>query len=136
MFKPFSLLKSTLWLSLFSVKRITSFILFTTSFLGRFDLHKFTIRCNVCNSIYDPFEAVNVVRHGFWPSNCSNVSYLFSNDLFYLWDSFRKNMPGSSMRAFIRSLEDISSLHGRVRRLYVLLFQHYIWIYSFSHCKW
>ena len=40
---------------------------------------------------------------------------MFSEDVFVLWDKFRKYMPGSSERAFLKSLNSISEENCRVR---------------------
>ncbi|XP_028409280.1 uncharacterized protein LOC114531881 isoform X1 [Dendronephthya gigantea] len=75
---------------------------------GRFDLNWFNIHCSSCPWQWSPISFDCIVQSGFWPGSPANVNYLFHQELFLLWDAFRKQMPGSSQTAFIRSLEDMS----------------------------
>jgi hypothetical protein len=43
-----------------------------------------------------------------------NVNTFYDQKLFFLWDAFRKQMPGSSQTAFISSLEDLSRSNNSV----------------------
>lgn len=63
----------------------------------------------------DPFTHGVLLRSGFWPGNPKSLNYLFKEEVFQLWDNFRKFMPGSSERAFLKSLNAISDDHSRVR---------------------
>jgi len=55
------------------------------------------------------------VQAGYWPGSPTDMSYVFDQQLFYLvWDSVQKRMPGTSENSFIRALEDVSVLKGRV----------------------
>ena len=51
---------------------------------------------------------------GCWPGSPKQFNHVFSEQLFRLWDSVRKHMPGTSETAFLRSLGNISSERGRV----------------------
>ena len=77
-------------------------------------MQKFYHSCATCSASFDPFTVNKLICRGFWPSNCDSIYYLFSVDLFVLWDSLRKRLPGSSSRGFIKSLEDLSTAHRRV----------------------
>jgi hypothetical protein len=68
---------------------------------------------------------------GYWPGSPKQISHVFSEELFRLWDSVRKHMPGTSETAFLRAVGDISSERGRVGfdnnyvvSLVVLLYRH------------
>ena len=56
----------------------------------------------------------DVVHPGYWPGSPTDTSYVFDQQLFYLWDSLQKRMPGTSETSFVRALEDVSVLKGRV----------------------
>uniref|UniRef100_A0A7M5UXB5 CxC3 like cysteine cluster domain-containing protein n=1 Tax=Clytia hemisphaerica TaxID=252671 RepID=A0A7M5UXB5_9CNID len=75
---------------------------------GRFDVNKYHLRCNECTSLTDPFTTSVLLSSGFWPGNPKSLNYLFKEEVFQLWDKFRKFMPGSSERAFLKSLNSIS----------------------------
>ena len=55
-----------------------------------------------------------MVHAGYWPGSPTDTSYVFDQQLFYLWDSLQKRMPGTSETSFVRALEDVSVLKGRV----------------------
>ena len=106
-------------------------------FLGRYDLHWFGLLCDECGIIQSPMSMKNILRNGFWPGSPCNINYLFDQEVFRVWEAFRMRMPGSSESAFIKALEDISLLRGRVIFI-ILVFvlvcgKHYINIrYSMS----
>ena len=56
----------------------------------------------------------DVVQAGYWPGSPTDTSYVFDQQLFKLWDSFQKRMPGTSDSSFIRALEDVSVMKRRV----------------------
>lgn len=56
----------------------------------------------------------DVVQAGYWPRSPTDTSYVFDQQLFKLWDSIQKRMPGTSESSFIRALEDVSVMKGRV----------------------
>jgi len=56
----------------------------------------------------------DVVHAGYWPGSPTDTSYVFDQRLFQLWDSLQKRMPGTSETSFIRALEDVSVMKGRV----------------------
>ena len=55
-----------------------------------------------------------MVHAGYWPGSPTDTSYVFDQQLFYLWDSLQKRMPGTSETSFVKALEDVSVLKGRV----------------------
>ena len=55
-----------------------------------------------------------MVQAGYWPGSPTDTSYVFDQQLFYLWDSLQRRMPGTSESSFIRALEDVSVMNGRV----------------------
>ena len=83
-------------------------------FLGRFDLHKYTLKCEVCHNVLDPFTLDLLLLSDFWPGSPRNISYIIKISVFSLWDAFRKRMPGSSERSFLQALADIGIENGRV----------------------
>jgi hypothetical protein len=80
---------------------------------GRFDFNKPYYQCENCGKD-TRYSLSTIVEAGYWPGSPNDSSYLFHQDLFFLWDSLQKRMPGTSEAAFVRGLEDISSLKGRV----------------------
>lgn len=65
--------------------------------------------CGSCNSTSD----VSPARLGYWPGSPTNAPYLFYYDVFHLWDTMQKNMPGSSCSAYVKTLAQISDKKGR-----------------------
>lgn len=65
---------------------------------GRFDLYKYLVRCVDCNHQFDPFELENVLKFEYWPGSPIKVNYLIKEEVFIMWDAFRKRMPGSSAK--------------------------------------
>ena len=61
--------------------------------------------CEVCD---------NLIQNRFWPVSSNNISTIIKEDCLVLWDRFSKRMPGSSLGSFVKSLEDISTINGRV----------------------
>lgn len=82
--------------------------------LGRFDLKKFVVHCKKCNAISPSWTVTDIVQAGYWPASPTDTSYVFDQQLFQLWYSLQKRMPGTSESSFIRALEDISAINGRV----------------------
>ena len=56
----------------------------------------------------------DVVQAGYWPGSPTDTSYVFDQQLFKLWDSIKKRMPGTLESLFIQALEDVSVMKGRV----------------------
>jgi hypothetical protein len=84
---------------------------------GRFDLYSFSYSRTGCDQHFSPLTLNKLINEGYWPGGPKNLNYVFCEDVFRLWDSFRKHMPGTSETAFIRSLASISSAKGRVSRM-------------------
>jgi len=60
-------------------------------------------------------ELCNLIESGFWPGNVARKSnYLFSFELFNLFDKLHKFMPGSSVNGFVQAIKEISQQRGRV----------------------
>lgn len=79
--------------------------------LGQLDLHLPKWMCGSCNSTSDVLPA----RLGYWPGSPTNAPYLFYYDVFHLWDTMQKNMPGSSCSAYVKTMAQISEKKGRVQ---------------------
>lgn len=73
------------------------------------------MRCNSCSHTVDPFSFKSLSKAKLWPGSPESGAYFFDQEVFSLWNSFSKRMPGSSENAFIMSLNDISVEKGRVR---------------------
>ena len=71
-------------------------------------------QCGNCELQYSPLSLDKLISEGYWPGSPKQFNHIFSEDLFHLWDSVRKHMPGTSKSTFIRSLRTISSKNGRV----------------------
>lgn len=84
---------------------------------GRYDLHKYKVVCDDCKHLNDPFQIEVLLASGFWPGSVVNINYLIQEEVFIVWDAFRKRMPGSSQGSFLNSLADIGREYGRVRKL-------------------
>ena len=62
----------------------------------------------------DPFNLETLISSGLWPGTVEKASYFIHEDVLQLWDGFRKQMPGSSERSFLESLNGLTLLNGRV----------------------
>jgi hypothetical protein len=85
---------------------------------GRFDLYLFTYSCSGCDRHFSSLTLEKIISEGYWPGGPKNFKYVFCEDVFRVWDSLRKFMPGTSETAFLKSLASISSEKGRVSILY------------------
>lgn len=81
---------------------------------GRFDLFCCSYYCTGCHEHFSPVTVEKIVMEGYWPGSPKQFNHVFSEELFRLWDSVRKHMPGTSETAFLRSVGNISSERGRV----------------------
>lgn len=91
---------------------------------GRFDLNKAIVQCTKCKTVLPSQSLTDVVQTGYWPGSPTDTSYLFDQRLFQLWDSIQKRMPGTSESSFVRALEDVSVMNGRVWFFIVFIFLH------------
>jgi hypothetical protein len=82
-------------------------------------------QCGNCEQQYSPLSLDKLIGEGYWPGSPNQFNQVFSDDLFRLWDSVRKHMPGTSESAFIRSLGTISSEKGRVCFFELCFLTHY-----------
>jgi hypothetical protein len=71
---------------------------------GRFDLYLFTYSCTGCDQQFSPLTLEKIINEGYWPGGPKNLNYIFCEDVFRVWDSLRKYMPGTSETAFLKSL--------------------------------
>lgn len=96
---------------------------------GRFDLNKAIVQCTKCKTVLPSQSLTDVVQTGYWPGSPTDTSYLFDQRLFQLWDSIQKRMPGTSESSFVRALEDVSVMNGRVWFFIVFIFFTCIWVF-------
>ena len=82
--------------------------------LGRFELMKYHIVCANCSIKQNPFTLKNILQSGFWPCSPNTFNCLVHVQTFILWDQFRKQMPGSSEKSFLESLNALTYMYGRV----------------------
>ena len=78
-------------------------------------MNKYVLECNECAAVTDPFTLPVILTSGFWPGSPKSLNYLFAEEVFHFWDTFRKFLPGSSERAFLRTLNALSADKYRVR---------------------
>ena len=88
-------------------------------------MFKYTCICSQCHIEFNPFTLSTAVKSNLWPGSLKRLSYFIKEEVFELWDSLRKRMPGTSEKSFLDMLNDISSLHGRVSVLYHFLIFYY-----------
>uniref|UniRef100_A0A7M5X014 CxC3 like cysteine cluster domain-containing protein n=2 Tax=Clytia hemisphaerica TaxID=252671 RepID=A0A7M5X014_9CNID len=91
---------------------------------GRFDLNKFERICCHCTEKSNPFQIRTLLKNGYWPVSLNYALTVIREDCFLLWDRFSKNMPGSSLGSFLKSLSDISIHNGRVGTINQPMFAH------------
>ena len=84
-------------------------------------MYKYKISCDECFAEFDPFNVDTLIKSDYWPGNITNCAYLFHQNVFRMWDSFSKRMPGSSEQGFISSLSDLSVQKKRVG--------HFLWFF-------
>ena len=82
---------------------------------GRFDLNDVLPICEVCGEQIQLETPHDVIREQYWPGSTSRKStYLFDQDLFHFYDLLQKNNPGISETGFLKTLEQMSEVKGRV----------------------
>ena len=64
-------------------------------FSGRFDLHLFTYSCSGCDQQFSPLTLEKIINEGYWPGGPKNFNYVFCENVFRVWDSLHKYMPGT-----------------------------------------
>ncbi|XP_072022311.1 uncharacterized protein [Amphiura filiformis] len=74
---------------------------------GRFLAKKQHIKCNACNYIHNEREVVNLIQNGFWPGSRHRIKYIFSVELLEWISTLSKHMPGTSISAFAKAIQDI-----------------------------
>ena len=107
------------------------FYCLTLFYLGRYDLCHCTYYCNNCDEQCSPATLDKIINEGYWPGSPTTFNHAFSEDVFRLWDSVRKHMPGTSETAFLRSLGDLSRKRGRVCYTCILYFKCYLTTYNY-----
>ena len=89
--------------------------------IGRFDLNKYVMECGNCSWVIEPMSNVEfLVRNGYWPGNLSSSSsaYIFHQELFHMWDIFKKKWQGHLRKVF-RGIRGIF-IEQRKGMLYVM----------------
>ena len=111
------------------------------SIIGRFDLDDCNAVCSNCDYKYGD-SISSVICAGFWPGNITrSCQYMFSIELFKFYDTLQKFVPGTSMTGFIRTLEHLSSCHGRVKYIIlIIMFIPYMvhiwhWLHNMVTCS-
>ena len=76
--------------------------------VGRYDLDDCLVLCE--DYKYEARnELCNLIESGFWPVNVSRkTNYLFSFEVFDLFNNLHKFMPGSFINGFIQTIEEMS----------------------------
>lgn len=82
-------------------------------FLGRFDLNAGTFSCTIC-SFHKNADKLDYVKSSFWPGDCENPVYLFSEEVLSHFHHTQHRTPGSSESKFLETLEEASKECGRV----------------------
>lgn len=72
--------------------------------------------CSNCRQVFELEQPHAIIREQYWPGTPQRKSfYMFDQDLFQFYDLLQKNMPGVSEQGFLKTLEQMSELKGRVR---------------------
>ncbi|XP_065919720.1 uncharacterized protein [Dysidea avara] len=81
---------------------------------GRYDLSDAHVVCLACHTVFaDVFH--ETVSEGFWPGSAGRRSaYLFHQDVFKFFIHLKFFNPGMSQSGFLKTLEQISLLNGRI----------------------
>ena len=77
-------------------------------------MKQFMTTCEICGITNNPFNLSTIMSSGYWFGSSDNFCHLFSIEVFEFWDSFRKNMPGSSETGFLKALDQFTVDYGRV----------------------
>ena len=75
------------------------------------------IVCTECNTSFlnESSPCSNLIQEGYWPGSTSGrSSYVFDQDLFRFFNLLRLHNPGISYSGFIKTLEQMSVMKGRV----------------------
>ena len=81
----------------------------------RFDLNDVLPIRGACGEQIQLETPHDVIREQFWLGSTSRKStYLFDQDLFHFYDLLQKNNPGVSETGFLKTLEQMSEVKGRV----------------------
>ena len=90
-------------------------MLFHLLYPGRFDLNDALPVCEACGEQIQLETPHDVIREQYWPGSTSRRStYLFDQDLFCFYDLLQKNNAGLSETGFLKTLEQMSAVKGRV----------------------
>lgn len=80
---------------------------------GRFELFQYNLVCLECGYIQNPFTIKKVIESGFWSTSPKKYYTLITSNVLQMWDNLRKHMPGTSEKAFLDSLNDLTLINGR-----------------------
>ncbi|XP_038071093.1 uncharacterized protein LOC119739989 [Patiria miniata] len=83
---------------------------------GRYDLRKHQVRCSLCGFIDANSEVSDIIANGFFPGNPKNIGTIVEVKLLRWIDLIMSNMPGTSLSAFAKVIEDISIEETSINR--------------------
>jgi len=86
------------------------------SLTGRFDLRRTQFLCSSCGKDREATPE-NYIESGYFPGTTSSISCYFSIELIEFWNILKHETPGTSERKFVKTLEIISKMRGRVSKL-------------------
>ncbi|XP_043232044.1 uncharacterized protein LOC122386681 isoform X3 [Amphibalanus amphitrite] len=78
---------------------------------GRFDLHVPVWLCATCG-ITTEVSHIDLVRCGFYRASPVRLSTVIHEDVFIMWQKLRSRSPGTSLTAYISSLEELGKTYG------------------------
>ena len=86
------------------------------SLTERFDLRRTQFLCSSCGNNREATPE-NYIESGYFPGTTSSISCYFSIELIEFWNILKHETPGTSERKFVKTLEIISKMRGRVSKL-------------------
>ncbi|XP_065068257.1 uncharacterized protein LOC135693656 [Rhopilema esculentum] len=81
---------------------------------GRYEFNEAYFFCTNCSLIISGCTVRSMLIAGYLPASPQRATTFFSLDLLRFWDSLSMNSPGTSLSSFVRSLENVSKMSGRV----------------------
>ena len=82
--------------------------------------------CESCNVQQKPSDA-DLMASGYFRATPSNITVIYSLDVFHLWRHLKSLSPGTSLNAFAMSLEKLGHLRGTVS-----IFEYFVIMYVYS----
>lgn len=83
---------------------------------ARFDLRIPIWSCPRCEST-EEIRHLDLVRCGFFRASPVNLCTVVHEDVFVMWQELRSHSPGTSLTAFVRSIQKMGATYGCVSRL-------------------